>query len=223
MEQNILTILMIDDHPSMIEGYKSILAFNDLNAEIEVDAAYNCESAYHLIIENKSKKHYDFVFIDLSLPPYEEEQIYSGKELAHLVKLYMPSSKIVILTSHAESFLLYEIHKYVNPIGILVKSDFTADELLLAFSKMNANEFYRSKTVQQSIKDFLATNFVLDELNRQIITLLAQGIKTKNLPNHINLTLSAINKRKAQIRVFFNLDDSSDENIINAAKKRGFI
>jgi DNA-binding NarL/FixJ family response regulator len=118
---------------------------------------------------------------------------------------------------------LYEIHKYVNPIGILVKSDFTADELLLAFSKMNANEFYRSKTVQQSIKDFLATNFVLDELNRQIITLLAQGIKTKNLPNHINLTLSAINKRKAQIRVFFNLDDSSDENIINAAKKRGFI
>ena len=74
----------------------------------------------------------------MSLPPYEEEQIYSGKELAHLVKLYMPSSKIVILTSHAESFLLYEIHKYVNPIGILVKSDFTADELLLAFSKMNA-------------------------------------------------------------------------------------
>ncbi len=223
MDKKVISILMIDDHPSMIEGYKSILVFNDLDAEIEVESAYNCESAYYCITENNNKKYFDFVFIDLSLPPYEEQNIYSGKELAHLVKLYMPSSKIVILTSHAESFLLYEIHKYINPIGILVKSDFTADELLLAFSKMSKNESYRSKTVQQSIKDFLSTNFVLDELNRQIIVLLSQGVKTKNLPNHINLTLSAINKRKAQIRVFFNLDDNSDEDIINAAKKRGFI
>lgn len=214
---------MIDDHPSMIEGYKSILAFNDLDMEIQVAPAYNCKSAYHIITDKKNSLLFDFIFIDLSLPHFEEKNIFSGKDLAHLAQKHMRFAKIVILTSHAESFLLYEIHKYINPIGILVKSDFTADELLLAFSKMMNDEAYRSKTVQHSIKDFLGTNFVLDELNRQIIILLAQGIKTKNLPIHINLTLSAINKRKAQIRVFFNLEDSSDENIINAAKKRGFI
>ena len=46
---------MIDDHPSMIEGYKSILSFNDLDCEINVTPAYNCESAYYLIAENKNE------------------------------------------------------------------------------------------------------------------------------------------------------------------------
>lgn len=41
METKMLNVLMIDDHPSMIEGYKSILSFNDLDCEINVTPAYN--------------------------------------------------------------------------------------------------------------------------------------------------------------------------------------
>ena len=46
---------MIDDHPSMIEGYKSILSFNDLNYEIQVTPAYNCESAYYYIVDEQNE------------------------------------------------------------------------------------------------------------------------------------------------------------------------
>lgn len=214
---------MIDDHPSMIEGYKSILSFNDLDYDLNVTPAYNCESAYHLITDIQSKPAYDVVFIDLSLPPFLEQNIKSGQDLASLVRLYMPSSKIVILTSHIEAFVLYKIHREIEPEGFLVKSDFTADELLTAFHQIVTGNKYKSRTVQQNIKDLMANDFLLDENYQQIITLLAQGIKTKNMPEYINITLSAIDKRKAHIKEFFNIEKGSDEDIIKEAKKRGLI
>jgi hypothetical protein len=62
-----------------------------------------------------------------------------------------------------------------------------------------------------------------DVLNKQIITLLSQGIKTKNIPNHLNMTLSAINKRKLKIKESLQIDKGDDEAIINEAKKIGII
>jgi len=223
LENKKLNILMIDDHPSMIEGYKSILSFNDLDYEIQVTPAYNCESAYYLITDIQSKLAYDVVFIDLSLPAFPEQKIYSGHDLATLVRLYMPSSKIIILTSHIEAFVLYKIHREIEPEGFLVKSDFTAEELLNAFNQIIAGNKYRSRTVQQNITELMANDFLLDEHYQQIITLLAQGVKTKNMPEYINITLSAIDKRKAHIKEFFNIEKGSDEDIIKEAKKRGLI
>ena len=223
MENKKLNILMIDDHPSMIEGYKSILSFNDLDFEIQVTPAYNCENAYYLITDIQTKPAYDVVFIDLSLPAFPEQKIYSGHDLAALVRLYMPSSKIIILTSHIEAFVLYKIHREIEPEGFLVKSDFTAEELLTAFNQIVAGNKYRSRTVQQNINDLMANDFLLDEHYQQIITLLAQGIKTKNMPEYINITVSAIDKRKAHIKEFFNIEKGSDEDIIKEAKKRGLI
>ena len=49
-----LNILMIDDHPSMIEGYKSILSFNELGLHINTTPAYNCETAYNIIMSEEN-------------------------------------------------------------------------------------------------------------------------------------------------------------------------
>ena len=214
---------MIDDHPSMIEGYKSILSFNDLDFEIDITPAYNCEGAYYLITKNQNNVAYDVVFIDLSLPAFPEQKIFSGHDLARLVRNYMPSTKIIILTSHVEAFLLCKIHREIEPEGFLVKSDFSAQELLNAFNQIMTGDKYKSRTVQQNINELMANEFLLDDYYQQIITLLAQGIKTKNMPEYIGITLSAIDKRKAHIKEFFNIEKGSDEDIIKEAKKRGLI
>lgn len=216
-------ILMIDDHPSMIEGYKIILSYNDLGTEIITTAAYDCKKAYEIITAPKNKFEFDFVFIDYSLPPFEEMNIFTGEDLAILAKEYFPTTKIVILTSHTEAILLYEIIKKISPIGILVKSDFTADELIHAFSLMTNYKQYYSETVKGILKRFEPKDVVLDEVNREIISLLTQGILTKNLPSHIGISLSSIEKRKAIIRMFFNLSKGSDEDIIREAKKNGLV
>ena len=214
---------MIDDHPSMIEGYKSILSFNDLGLRIITTPAYNCESAYNIIDKTSVSEAFDFAFVDLSLPPYLEKKIKGGEDLALLIKNKFPDCKIVILTSHAEAFILDAIQKNIAPNGLLVKSDFTADEFLLAFEKIYNNHFYTSKTVVENIAELHEKSAFLDENNRKLITLLAEGVKTKNLPQRMNLSISAIDKRKAQIKLFFKIEKGSDEDIIREAKKHGLI
>ena len=214
---------MIDDHPSMIEGYKSILSFNDLGLRIITTPAYNCESAYNIIDKTSVSEAFDFAFVDLSLPPYLEKKIKGGEDLALLIKNKFPDCKIVILTSHAEAFILDAIQKNIAPNGLLVKSDFTAEEFLLAFEKIYNNHFYTSRTVVENIAELHEKSAFLDENNRKLITLLAEGVKTKNLPQRMNLSISAIDKRKAQIKYFFKIEKGSDEDIIREAKKHGLI
>ena len=223
MNKTDLHILMIDDHPSMIEGYKSILSFNDLGLRIITTPAYNCESAYNIIDKTSVSEAFDFAFIDLSLPPYLEKKIKGGEDLALLIKNKFPNCKIVILTSHAEAFILDAIQKNIAPNGLLVKSDFTADEFLLAFEKIYNNHFYTSRTVVENIAELHEKSAFLDENNRKLITLLAEGVKTKNLPQRMNLSISAIDKRKAQIKFYFKIEKGSDEDIIREAKKHGLI
>lgn len=223
MAKKSLNILMIDDHPSMIEGYKSILSFNDLGIQINSVPAYNCEAAYNIITSEDNSEAFDMAFVDLSLPPYLDKNMKSGEDLALLIRKTHPKCKIVILTSHAEAFILDNIQKTIEPNGLLVKSDFTAEELLIAFEQIYNNQIYTSKTVVDNIADLQAKSAFLDENNRKLITLLSEGVKTKNMPLHMNLSISAIDKRKAQIRHYFKIEKGSDEDIIRAAKNHGLI
>ena len=216
-------LLIIEDHPAMIAGYESILSFNTSGHEVEITAAHDCEAAYKILTNPYPTTHYDIIFLDVILPPYEEKNIKSGEDLAKLARLYMPSSKIIMLTSHTEAFVLYQIVKAINPEGLLVKSDFTPDELLHAFNDIVDGDSYHSATVRKSLKDLLKSDVYFDSHNRQIISLLNQGIKTKNMPAYLGLSISAIDKRKAVIKSFFGIDKGTDEDIIMAARKSGFV
>ena len=213
-------ILIVDDHPSMIEGYKVILSYNDFGYEINCVSAFNAESACH-ILENEID--FDIVFLDYNIPSCEKMHIYNGLDLAKFIQKKYPYTKIVFLTSHSESIILFDMITSVNPEGVLVKSDFTADELLTAFDTIMQGNVYRSCTVESNVKELLANKIYLDEYNRQIISLLSKGIKTKNIPNYLNLSMSSIEKRKANIRNFLGIEAGNDEEIVRAAKKAGLI
>ena len=129
----------------------------------------------------------------------------------------------MMLTSHTEAFILYNLIKKINPEALLIKSDFKSDEFLKAFEKVLQGQTYYSQTAQQSIKEVGANHFGLDSYDRRIISLLAKGIKTKNLPEHLGITISAIDKRKAQIKLFFGIQKGNDEDIITEARNRGLV
>lgn len=217
-----IKILFVDDHPSQIMGYKTILAYSNHDLEFVTTECHNCKDAF-TVITQAAPNAFDLVFLDRSMPPYEEGKVFSGEDLALLVRKHLPNAKIVILTSHAESFIIYDIVKKVNPNGLLIKSDFGGDELLDAFEAILNEETHYSETVRKAIKELLSREDYLDTINRQIIVLLSQGFKTKSIAGEVNLTESAVEKRKAKIRDYFCIDKGNDEDIIREAKKLGFI
>ena len=215
-----LKILIVEDHPSMIEGYKIILSYNTKDYEIEAISAYNCKTAYDLITDPNE---FDVILLDYSLPAYPEKGINSGKDLAVLARKQKPNSRIIVLTSHSEALILYDLIVTVEPEGILVKSDFSAEELLKAFELIVEGGTYHSTTVTQNVSELLSKKIYLDSYNRKIIALLAEGIKTKNIPNYMNLSISAVEKRKVQIKDYLGIDKGGDEEIIRKAKEAGLI
>ena len=53
--------------------------------------------------------------------------------------------------------------------------------------------------------------------------MLSQGIKTKNLASHLDISTSAIEKRKKQLKDLFDVQDGEDETLLNEARKKGFV
>lgn len=217
-----LSILIIDDHPTQIDGYKSILKYNDAGYEILFDTALNAEKAYKTITNPAKKEAYNIVVIDWSLPPFEEAGVQNGEDLAKLVRKHMPKAKIMVLTSHSEGFLMTGIEKSVNPEALMVKSDFTAHDLLHAFETVVSGGRYRTETVKSNTHRLKDSTEFLDSCNRKIIILLSQGVKTKSLPEQLNLSQSAVEKRKAFIKEYLGIK-GNDEDIVKEAKRLGYI
>lgn len=216
-----VNVLMVDDHPPIIEGYKSILSFNSYGYKLNTTTAYNCESAYNSIVNTQLL--YDVVFLDLTLPPYNEKNLNSGEDLIAVVRKHQPSAKVVVLTSHSESIVLFKLLNDHQPDGLLVKSDFQAEDLLIAFHTIVKGATYYSQTIIRHQKVWEEKNKVMDNYNRQILLLLSQGIQTKNLPDLLHLSKSAIDKRKAIIKQIFGIDKGTDEDILREARKQGLI
>lgn len=218
-----LNVLMVDDHPPIIEGYRAILSYNTFGYNLETVAAYSCEAAYFIITEKLKPIAFDIVLVDVTLPPFQEKNIESGEDLVFLVKEHLPEAKIIMLTSHTESLVLYRILNECQPDGLLVKSDFLSDEFLVAFDTIVKGEKYYSATVRNQKNEMISNVKTLDSYNRQIIILLSQGVKTKNFHEHINLSTSAIEKRKVVIKDYFGIVKGTDEDILREARKQGLI
>lgn len=130
------------------------------------------------------------------MPPYEEKNILSGEDLAKLMKNVLPSCRIILLTMHTESLKINNIIKSINPNGLIIKNDLTFDELLTAFDKILKNENYYSQTVVKFVSQNVGENILIDDFDRQILYHLSRGVKTKNIPLHMPLSLSAVEKKK---------------------------
>lgn len=215
-------ILIVDDHPFIIQAYRNALdKYSQQGYEFVVTQANNCKTGYESITEATIP--FDVAFFDISMPEYAEKGIYSGEDLAALIKIEMPACKIILLTMHTELLKINNIIKSINPSGLVIKNDLTFDELIFAFDKIINNESYYSQTVIKLVGQAQYNNIELDAFDKQILFHLSKGVKTKDLPQYIPLSLSAIEKRKLSIREILEVKGSTDVDLINEAKTKGVI
>lgn len=216
-------VLLVDDHPITIDGYMNILT-NHNDTFIDFNTAFSCEEAYVKITKNFiSQKKIDLAFLDISLPPYEIKNIQNGVDLGALIRKYFPECKIILLTMHSEPMLIHNAINKINPEGFIVKNDINAHSLQTAYlSIMQGQKFY-SATISKVHNENTLKKLNFDAIDCQILELISKKIKTKDMPKHLNLSLSAIEKRKAAIRNRLLKDKGSDKEIIAQAKKIGLI
>lgn len=224
MEETI-RILMTDDHPIIIEGYQNtLLATKKDNQKLLIDIANNCdESVKFMQRAVDSNKPYDVLFMDISLPPSADGKFNSGEDLAKYARKIMPEAKIVMLTMFNENYRVHNLIKNIDPEGFLIKSDLTSSELASAFQAVLNNPPFYSGTVNSIVRRSITNDIDIDDIDRKILYLLSQGIRTKSLKDHIDMSMSAIEKRKKQLKLLFDVQDGNDETLLDEARRKGFI
>lgn len=220
-----IKILMTDDHPMIIEGYRNtLLATKNANHDLVFEIANNCDESITAIQQSISNSMpFDMFFFDISIPPSTDKKYKSGYDLAKYVRDHIPEAIVVILTMFNEGYRIQNIINTIKPEGFLIKSDLTARELASAFHVILTQPPFYSKTIKAFVEKTSKLNIEIDATNLKILHLISQGIKTKNIKDHIDVSLSTIEKRKKYLRELFSVSDSKDESLLKAAQDLGVL
>jgi DNA-binding NarL/FixJ family response regulator len=157
------------------------------------------------------------------MPSYDEKGIFSGEDLAKLLNEYMPNCKIILLTMYTELLKIRTIIEAINPLGLVIKNDLTFDELLFGFNKVINNETYYSQSIQKMLEQSEFEAFEIDLFDKQILFHISKGTKTKDIPQYIPISISAIEKRKVNLKKMLDIKDETDIGLVREAKKRGIL
>ena len=220
----LVRVLMVDDHPFIIEAYKNaIKGYNTKGLyEFTVTQAKDCKTGYEAII-NEDNAQFDIAFFDLSMPTYEEKGISSGEDLALLVKERMPACKIILLTMHSEMLKINTIIKNINPNGLVIKNDLTFDELLLAFDKILKDENYYSQTVVKLVSQIPFDSNEVDVFDKQLLFHLSKGVPTADLAQFVPLADAVIEKRLTNLKAVLDIPQATHSELVQEAKNKGVI
>lgn len=217
-------ILIVDDHPINVDSYRALLSGIESNSLANYLLAYDCEETYKLLLKtHRNSETINFAFIDISLPPFKEKNIFSGSDLALEIRKLFPICKIIIISMHKEPLWVNQIYNSIKPEGFIAKSDVNYKLFPEVFQSIANDKIYFSPSIKQAQKVMIQKNINWDNHDSKILQLIEEGIKTINLPNFIPLSLSTIEKRKANIKKQLIMDAGSDKELLDAARNLGFI
>ncbi len=221
------TALIIDDHPLISEAYKSAFNYIDQqneNISFEISVAHNCDTAYSYIKEYAEiSKKIDIIFLDMRLPASKDGKILSGEDLGLKINKMLPEAKIIVSTTFNDNYRVHSILKNINPDGFLVKNDITPQGLVTAIQEVLNDPPYYSKTIMKLLRSEISNDYLIDDIDRKIIHELSIGTRMKDLPNSVPLSITAIERRKRQIKQLFGVNSADDKDLILMARDKGFI
>ncbi|UOY09020.1 response regulator [Muricauda sp. SCSIO 64092] len=220
-----LKILCVDDHPFVCQGYKIFIENHFIGNDSivpNIHSACSSEEAYNKVF-GKNSFSFNIVILDINIPAFPKMGIYSGEDLGVILRKKKPQTKIIIATSHSQNHRLYNVFTSINPDGLLIKTDLNQKTFISAIEDVLSDKIYYSQTFSQLIRNQFSQVRLIDAIDREILHWLSQGIMTKNLPHKVPLSISAIEKRKKNLKKYFNIETASTFELIKTAKEKGYL
>ncbi|MGV3460775.1 MAG: hypothetical protein ACO1N9_10025 [Flavobacterium sp.] len=215
-----LNVLAIDDHAVVLQGYFSIFKHLENSFSINFKKAWDCKSGHDVIVGNVDTP-FDVAVLDYSIPSHPELGLYSGEDMAGLIRKHMPGCKIIMMTMHREFEILGRILQNIQPEGFINKSDCATEELIEAFATVvNDGSFYSPTVKNYMVR--LEKDIVLDDADLRLLHKLAKGIKGRSLAKCLMLSDAVIEKRRQKLKKLFEID-GDDDALVAEAKKLGYI
>ena len=210
-------ILIVDDHALMRNGLEAMLA-SDSTFEVVGVAADGMTA-----IRSVAKLQPDIVLMDLTMPRT------SGMDAIIQIKRLHPDVKIVALTFHKEE-------KYIHATleagaDAYVLKDDSRTELFNALNNVaTGNNYLSPSIVDKVVAGYLSGGDastakhsweILTRREREVIKLIAEGKRTKEIAEYLSLSPKTIEKHRTNMMRKLDLHNVSEVTVY--AIKNGFV
>lgn len=219
--QNI-NVLIIDDQNLIIQGYKNIFSiYPTTKYSFTIYEAQDCKSGYEIITNPPAP--FDIAFLDISMPEYALQNIFSGEDLGKLLMQKTPSCKIVFLTMHQESLKAQKIIDEINPLGLIIKNDLDFETMKLAIQTILKGERYYSDAIIKHLNMMQKERIFVDVFDRRILFYLKKGIPADDVALYIPISAAEGHARIKKMKQLLGIENASDEVLVEMAADRGMM
>jgi DNA-binding NarL/FixJ family response regulator len=178
-----IKIFIVDDHPVVIEGLKSV--FDDEKNGIKVIGwAYSANEA----LEKLQKVSADVVLLDLLMPEM------SGVEFCPILKNHFPELKVIALTGETDTAILF--NAWNNKMDAILMKYCGKQELIDTIHSVLEDR----RLIGQKVPDFFMHIESSSNVNRprltkreqQVLNILAKGYERKEVGEILDITKNAV-------------------------------
>jgi two-component system invasion response regulator UvrY len=208
-----IKVLIADDHTLVRKGLKQILL--DTGDIERVEEAKDGKET----INKVSKKKYDLVLLDISLPGR------SGIDVLKQLKCIKPKLPVLILSMHPEE--QYAVRSLrAGAAGYLTKES-APDELLNAIKKVAKGEKYITPSLAEKLADDIGSDVekplheILSDREYQVMCMIASGKTVKEVAENLNLSVKTISTHRSRILRKMRMDNNAQ--ITHYAIKHGLV
>ncbi len=208
-----IKVLIADDHTLVRKGLKQILL--DTKDIERADEAKDGKET----IAKVSKKDYDLVLLDISLPGR------SGIDVLKQIKISKPGLPVLILSMHPEEQYAVRSLK-AGAAGYLTKES-APNELIDAIRKIASGGKYITTSLAEKLADEIGHDLEkplhenLSDREYQVMCLIASGKTVKQIADDLNLSVKTISTHRARILRKMNMENNAQ--LTHYAIKNGLV
>ena len=204
-----IKIIVVDDHPMVIEGMKAML--NQIRYVELCATASNAYEAMEKVKENQP----DLVITDINMPEI------SGVELTSKLKKEFPNLKIIGMSTFNErSYIAQMIQNGAD--GFLVKSA-SKEEIETAISSVLEGKMHLSSDAGMSTSEQkeLKNQPTLTSREKEILTLISEGFTNPQIAEKLFISLYTVETHRKNLLSKFNTNNTAS--LIKIAATNGLL
>ncbi|SEJ65075.1 two component transcriptional regulator, LuxR family [Dyadobacter koreensis] len=192
-----IKILIVDDHPLVVEGLKSLL--HDSEGITIAGTASNAFDAIAFLKNNEV----DIAFLDINLPDV------SGIDLCKKIKEQFPNVKSLALSTFSErSYISRMIQN--GACGYLIKSS-GKEDILEAVRQVQQGGYFMNVNFDQNPTADITPKTIpfLTRREKEVLVLIAEGLTNPQIAEKLFISVTTVNSHRANLLMKFDVGNTA--------------